>query len=260
MPMKHYLLFCLIILSPIAVSAQVMEGKGLASFESKAYTIAQPQPLQSASDYRVMLEQHGLSLLQPEAVTASPHIPAYDYSQSGEIMEKQGFVLSGYSAHTDYIGMMSVQSAALSLSKDYGNLSLDATLYANRYLTYGVSTQYGMSASATYRFSPYVSATVFGSYYNTNPYFSMAAFPYVATSRYGGFFTFHNNRMALDLGAERRYDPFARRWKTVPIITPSIKISKRVTIELPLGDATRKALERVFNKGRHNGPIIMPEL
>lgn len=258
--MKHFVFSLLTAISPIASYAQSMEGKGLASFENNAHAIEQPQSLQPASTYRAMLQQSGLSLLMPEAGAAAPIMPVYEYSQGGAIIENKGFVMTGYSAHSEYVGMMSVQSAALQLSKDYGNLSLDATLYANRYLTYGVSTQYGLSASATYRFSPNVSATVFGSYYSTNPYFSMAAFPYVPTSSYGGFFTFRNDRVALDLGAERRYDPFARRWQTVPIITPSIKISKRVTIELPLGDLTKKTLEHIFNKGHNNGPIIMPEL
>ena len=45
-----------------------------------------------------------------------------------------------------------------------------------------------------------------------------------------------NNRFFIDLGVERRYNTINRQMETVPIITPGIKVSKKLVIGLPFGD------------------------
>ena len=64
----------------------------------------------------------------------------------------------------------------------------------------------------------------------------------------------------MDLGVERYYDTFARRWVTSPIITPKIKFSEKFTLELPVGSLVKELIDNaVFNRKERSGPIIMPE-
>lgn len=122
----------------------------------------------------------------------------------------------------------------------------------------GIHTQYGVHGSLTYRFSQGVSATIFGEYYNSTPWFYMATFPYVNTSRYGGYVTLTGRRAGAKLGAERYYDPFVRKWEMRPIVTPFMRVGKRVVIELQMGGLLQESAGRLIH-GRHsNSPIIMP--
>ena len=75
---------------------------------------------------------------------------------------------------------------------------------------------------------------------------------FVPTTSYGGYMTVGNNRFYVNLGVERRYSPFEHKMQTVPIITPAFKVSKNVTIELPLGDLTKHIVEEtVIKSGPH---------
>ena len=75
---------------------------------------------------------------------------------------------------------------------------------------------------------------------------------FVPTTSYGGYMTVGNNRFYVNLGVERRYNPFEHKMQTVPIITPAFKVSKNVTIELPLGELTKHIVEEtVIKSGPH---------
>lgn len=145
------------------------------------------------------------------------------------------FVISNSSR--GYIGLMDVQSVSGSVRHDFGRLALSGGLMANRYIYYGNTvSQYGVSGQLTYSINPNVSATLFGEYYTTNPFISMAAYPYIPTTKYGGYMTVKSNRFFIDLGVEQRYNTINRSMETVPIVTPGFKVSKKLVIGLPLGD------------------------
>ena len=130
-------------------------------------------------------------------------------------------------------------------------INMQGGLIANRYHYYrGIISQYGISGQIVYSFNPNLSATIFGTYYNTNPFISMAAFPFVPTTSYGGYMTVSSNRFYVNLGVERRYNPFEHKMQTVPIIIPAFKVSKNVIVELPLGDLTKHLVEDVVVKNR----------
>ena len=86
----------------------------------------------------------------------------------------------------------------------------------------------------------------------------MAAFPYVNSSAYGGFLTLDNGRWGVDVGVQRRYDPYRGEWITSPILTPQYHISKKFTIEIPVGEMVRDILEKVVFDRRNSSPTIMP--
>lgn len=183
--------------------------------------------------------------------TAQPLVYGYDASRSetASMEVSKNLRLTATGAYRSYIGLMDVQSVGGGVQYSLGTMKMYGALEANRYLYYGrVVTQYGVSGQLSYSFNPNLALTVFGTYYNTNPLFSMAAFPFVPTTSYGGYMTVGNRSFYVNLGVERRFNAFEHKMETVPIITPAFKISNKVTIELPLGDLTKHLIEEILIK------------
>lgn len=186
----------------------------------------------------------------PFAAT-QPLVYGYDASRTGatsmEVSKNMRLTATG--AYHSYIGLMDVQSVSGGVQYSLGAMTVQGALAANRYLYYGrVFTQYGVSGQLSYSFNPNLALTIFGTYYNTNPFFSMAAFPFVPTTSYGGYMTVGSRSFYVNLGVGRRFNAFDHKMETVPIITPAFKISNKVTIELPLGDLTRHIVEEILIK------------
>ena len=195
-----------------------------------------------------------ITLLTPMPfATEPPFANKYDASHSGSMsMEVSKYLkFTTVGTYRSYIGLMDVQSVSGNMQYSLGALNMQGGLIANRYLYHrGIISQYGISGQIVYSFNPNLSATIFGTYYNTNPFISMAAFPFVPTTSYGGYMTVGNNSFYMNLGVERRYNTFERKMETVPIISPAFKISNKVTIELPLGDLMKHVVEDVIMKNR----------
>ena len=185
--------------------------------------------------------------------TAKPLVYGYDASRSetASMEVSKNLRLTATGAYRSYIGLMDVQSVSGNMQYSFGAINMQGALIANRYHYYrGIISQYGISGQIVYSFNPNLSATIFGTYYNTNPFISMAAFPFVPTTSYGGYMTVGNNSFYMNLGVERRYNTFEHKMETVPIISPAFKISNKVTIELPLGDLVKHVVEDVIMKNR----------
>lgn len=186
----------------------------------------------------------------PFAAT-QPLVYGYDASRSetASMEVSKNLRLTATGAYRSYIGLMDVQSVSGGVQYSLGAMTVQGALAANRYLYYGrVFTQYGVSGQLSYCFNPNLALTIFGTYYNTNPFFSMAAFPFVPMTSYGGYMTVGNRSFYVNLGVERRFNAFEHKMETVPIITPAFKISNKVTIELPLGDLTKHLIEEILIK------------
>ena len=183
--------------------------------------------------------------------TAKPLVYGYDASRSetASMEVSKNLRLTATGAYRSYIGLMDVQSVSGGVQYSLGGMTVQGALAANRYLYYGrVVTQYGVSGQLSYCFNPNLALTVFGTYYNTNPFLSMAVFPFVPTTSYGGYMTVGNRSFYVNLGVERRFNAFEHKMETVPIVTPAFKISNKVTIELPLGDLTKHLIEEILIK------------
>lgn len=183
--------------------------------------------------------------------TAQPFVCGYDATRSKtasmEVLKNLRLTATG--AYRSYIGLMDVRSVSGGVQYSLGGMTVQGALAANRYLYQGrVFTQYGVSGQLSYSFNPNLALTVFGTYYNTNPFFSMAAFPFVPTTSYGGYMTVGSRSFYVNLGVERRFNAFEHKMETVPIVTPAFKISNNVTIELPLGDLTKHLIEETLIK------------
>lgn len=202
----------------------------------------------SSSDF---LAAPSMAIVPMSFSAAQLLVYGYDASRSEtasmEVLKNLRLTATG--AYHSYIGLMDVQSVSSGVQYSLGGMTVQGALAANRYLYYGrVFTQYGVSGQLSYCFNPNLALTVFGTYYNTNPFFSMAAFPFVPTTSYGGYMTVGSRCFYVNLGVERRFNAFEHKMETVPIITPAFKISNKVTIELPLGDLTRHIVEEILIK------------
>ncbi len=185
---------------------------------------------------------------------------AFGYGTSGRIATFGNFDFKGARERYEFPNMLTVQRFSMSINYNTSYLALTGGVNVNRYYAIGVTTQYGIHGTATYSFSPNFSITAFGELYNRNPWFYMAAFPYVNTSRYGGYITYKNEKFGTHLGVERYYDPFVRQWEFRPIVTPFIKVSKKLTIELPVGGLLKEGANRLVHGKRQSRPTIMPNM
>lgn len=215
-------------------------------------------------------------------VPAGSGMPVYgnpyasDYKVGGVVAAWNGGVLFGSGSLTSMPALMSMQSATLGAVQNAGNFTFTASVSADRAAVWrtagaypaaagGMSTltggtYYTFAGSMTYRFSDNVSATVFGRYSTNRSFYSMASMPYLGTSGYGGYLTFMGETVGMDVGVERYYDTFARRWVTSPIITPKVRFSDKFTLAVPVGPLVRDLLEdAIYGKKQRGGPIIMPE-
>lgn len=261
--MKELIAFLMFLLATMqGATAQEVSGLQMSSPLSDDHKSTEFLPV--APSYSDILMMKSLSSSEFLAMPITPLTPMpfatepplankYDASHSGMTSMKvsKDLRFTAVGTYRSYIGLMDVQSVSGNMQYSLGALNMQGGLIANRYLYHkGIISQYGISGQIVYSFNPNLSATIFGTYYNTNPFISMAAFPFVPTTSYGGYMTVGNNSFYMNLGVERRYNTFERKMETVPIISPAFKISNKVTVELPLGDLVKHVVEDVIMKNR----------
>lgn len=261
--MKKLIVFLMFLLATMqGATAQEVSGLQMSSPLSDDHKSTEFLPV--APSYSDILMMKSLSSSEFLAMPITPLTPMpfateppfankYDASRSGSMsMEVSKYLkFTAIGTYRSYIGLMDVQSVSGNMQYSLGALNMQGGLIANRYLYHrGIISQYGISGQIVYSFNPNLSATIFGTYYNTNPFISMAAFPFVPTTSYGGYMTVGNNNFYMNLGVERRYNTFEHKMETVPIISPAFKISNKVTVELPLGDLVKHVVEDVIMKNR----------
>jgi len=211
---------------------------------------ANPKP-DSVKFFSPFVTPDFLPLLDSELNTDMPFIR--NYSREGMIGSWKGFHVIGSSTYEEHPFLLVARTANVGVVKNYGNLSLAVTATAGNYAgMYGSFSQAGIAANATYRISDVMSATIFGQYYSPVPgaALSLATYPYVNKSQFGGYVTFMGDRVGVDVGAERYFDPISRRWENSPIVTPKIKIGN-ATIGVPLGGAIKVMMD---NNSRNMNP------
>lgn len=217
----------------------------------------------------------------PESITyrfnkndlmAMPYLQTPQNSTASAAIVSGGWQFAATGINASMPAMLNVNSMRWSVTKEFGNLSLTFLFDANHYdanimgasamanMGFAPSAmQYGVGGSLQWTLNENWNFTAYGIYYNRNPYFYLAAFPYVNTSTYGGYFTYQSGNWRMDLGARRYYDAFEKHWVTEPIVTPSFKIGKGVIVELPLGGLINHAAQGLFHRHRR-GVIIAPPM
>lgn len=190
--------------------------------------------------------------------------PLKPVSRSGVIASRNGFDFFGSGGYNDYPFLLTNRNATLGVSRSFGQVSITATVSANNYVSPGgpfvpgitSTNQFGVGGRLVYAFSDYASIVLFGQFYNTQPFFSMASYPFVNTSRYGGYLDLTGDRFGIEMGAQRYFDPFTNRWEVAPIINPKVRVGDKVFITLPVGGLVKSGMEKAALK--KNGPPPPP--
>lgn len=92
------------------------------------------------------------------------------FRTGGTFLTVGGVMLYGEREREEHPGMLTVQKLNLDATYYSGGFAAIAGATVNRYHAMGIHTQYGLHGSLTYRFSPGVSATLFGEYNNSTPW------------------------------------------------------------------------------------------
>ena len=127
--------------------------------------------------------------------------------RSGVMGQAGALTFYGTGLREEHPGMLSVRAALVGVGGFWGNVDYRLQGAVNRYSALGITTQYGLGGTLTWHISDNLSATVFGNWYNRNPYFFMATFPFVQTSNYGGFLAANSGRVGLKAGAKKLLRP-----------------------------------------------------
>lgn len=150
-------------------------------------------------------------------------------------------------------GMMQIDSGEASIYQFIGNLTLQAGGIVNRYgYFHGLHTQYGLTGSITYRFTPQLSATISGEYYWGQPPRMANGMPmppsmlgYYARSSFGVQFDYQvNEHWGVQTGVQTVQQIGSGRRETEPVLTPYYKLNKKVAIGLPVGQFLYHILKR----------------
>lgn len=171
---------------------------------------------------------------------------------------KKHLGLYAVSTENSYINLLKTKSIAFLFNYQNDFFCIKTSFIANQYETRHVTTQFGINVFGEYKFSPQWSLAILGTIYNHNPYFSMATLPFIEATSYGGWVKYEGETLGIKLGARKYYDSFQKQWRIEPIITPSMKLSKKIILELPVGPLVHKSMEKLLKKNPNNSPIIIP--
>ena len=84
---------------------------------------------------------------------------------------------------------------------------------------------YGFFGNASFMINNNLSLNAFGQYHLNQQFHSVAAMPFLGTASYGGTLGWRaTDYFSLDVGARRIYDPYTGKWRTLPIVQPTISL------------------------------------
>lgn len=164
---------------------------------------------------------------------------------NGEIVASGG--------RSSFPGLMQIDNGALGLYQSAGDFTFHIGAMVNKYGYFnGLHTQYGLSASITYQFTPRLSATVFGDYYFGNPPRMANGMPlspsmmgYYGRSNFGGYIDYQiNEHWGVQTGVQTVQQVGTNKYHAEPIVTPYYKINKKVAIGLPVGQILYHLLKK----------------
>ena len=175
-----------------------------------------------------------------------------NWSSSGVIATMGSGYLAGAGSFTAMPGLGNVGNANVSITQPLGErLVVTAGLSGNKYHFGNAAwNSYGVYGNASYRLNDRLTLNAFGQYYRNPMIGSVAAMPYMQDTRYGGTLGIKmSERVSLDVGAQRYYDPYLRQWRTVPIIAPTVNVMGQ-PLSLDVGGLVYQILENVLGRSK----------
>lgn len=156
--------------------------------------------------------------------------------------------LAGAGSFTAMPGLGNVGSASISFTQPIGDrLVITGGLSGNKY-HFGreIWNDYGIFGRASFALNERLKLNAFGQYYRNQQFYSVAAMPYLQDTRYGGALSIKmSDKVSVDVGAQRYYDPYLGQWKTAPIVAPTIQLMGQ-PISMDVGGLLYQVLEYMF--------------
>lgn len=171
-----------------------------------------------------------------------------DFTQSGVLTIWDNGHIAGFSSYKTMPILGSVGSAGFGIDQDFGErLNFSGGISFNKYnLPHNAYNSFALNGQLTYTLNRNLSLSAFGSYESTNFLNSNPYMPYSTSTNYGGFLTANTNnqRWGVDVGAQRYYDPYRRRWMTMPIVRPYYNLNG-YKLGVDVGSILNQLLESV---------------
>lgn len=209
------------------------------------------------------LQLYNVGTLKGEVMQSKPK---YDFRmdpysgnwyRGGAMAMPGGGYLVGSGSYQAMPALGNIGSASLQWVQPLGDrLTVSAGFTGNKYhFDRDAWNSYAFSANARYSITDHFAVKAWGNYYFNQQFHSMATMPYLGSSNYGASVEMMaNEHVGLNLGAQRYYDPFSRRWHTVPVIAPIVNVLGQ-PLSIDFGGLLGNLFESWSSKSRHNEPI-----
>ena len=191
-----------------------------------------------------------------------------DWSSGGVITRVGGGYLMGAGSHTTYPGMGNTASASVAFTMPMGDrFQVTTGLTGSKYHFDRMAwNDYGVFGNASFRLNDRLSLNAFGQYYVNQRYHSVAAMPFLGSSSYGGTLGWKaSDNFSLDVGARRIYDPYTGKWRTLPVVQPTINLFG-APISFDAGPLIYQILDYMFGGGKNRDwgdpkyrPVSVPD-
>lgn len=179
----------------------------------------------------LMLPEHFLDVPNPEMpLRVNPKF--YEADKVSAAPYLYGFWAAG--SRSQMPGLMGIESGQIGYMLQAGRFTFMPYASAAKYGYYGgLTSAFGYGGTLSFMINEHLSLTAFGEHYSTrygygwgpmNP----AVMNAIGSNRFGGFVTWEiSEKLGVNAGAQRVYDPARAVWRTVPIVEPYIKINKQ---------------------------------
>ena len=204
----------------------------------------------SLAIYQPDLNTNRLSSLPRFHYDTNPY--GNDWSSGGVITHVGKGFLTGSSSHSTYLGMGNMASASIAYTMPMGDrLQVTAGLTGSKYhFDRDAWNDYGVFGNASFRLNERLSLNAFGQYYINQQFHSVASMPFLGSSSYGGTLGWKaSDNFSLDVGARRIYDPYTGRWRTLPVVQPTVYLLG-APISFDAGPLLYQVLDYMFGNGK----------
>lgn len=176
-----------------------------------------------------------------------------NWATSGVITGIGRGYLSGSGSFTSRPALGNVGSASVAITQFLGdNVTVTAGVGGNKYhFGRDVWNSYGVWGQASWRLSDVFTLNAFGQYCANQQFHSVAAMPFLQDTRYGGTLGIKmSDHFSLDVGAQRYYDVYTGKWRTVPVVAPTLNVMGQ-PISIDAGGLLYQLFESILGKGRN---------
>lgn len=206
------------------------------------------------SDSLAIYQQHwkdkGVSSMPRFHYDTNPY--SKDWAAGGVITRLGPGYVTGSGSHTTYLGMGNMTSASVAFTMPMGErFQITTGVTGSKYhFDRAAWNDYGVFGNASFRLNDRFSLNAFGQYYVNQRFHSVAAMPFMGSSSYGGSLGWKaSDNFSLDLGARRVFDPYTGKWRTLPVVQPTLNLFG-APISFDAGPLIYQVLDYMFGSGK----------